>query len=216
MQKFRMRWLMSAVVVAGTIGFLAGSAFTEDPAAPDEAAMMKMMMELAQPGPAHKYLDAFAGDFDVASSMWISGPEPIVSKASSKSWWVLDGRFVRIEYSGKFKDVAFEGRGIMGYDNHKKAYQILWYDNFGTGLSLETGTLSEDGKTVTFGGEMDTPMGKVGVRHVYTVESHDKFTLTGYAKMGDEETKSMELVFTRKKAAVGRCCPKPTSKGPGY
>lgn len=216
MQKFQMRWLMSAVVVAGTIGFLAGSAFTEDPAPPDEAAMMKMMEEWAKPGPAHENLAALVGDFDVVSTMWMFGPEPIVTKATSKSKWVLDGRYVQIEYSGTFQDADFQGRGVMGYDNNLKQYQSLWYDNLGTGLTLETGSASEDGKTITFVGELDTPMGKIGMRHVYQIESNDKFTLTGYAKMEDKETKSMELVFTRKKAAVGRCCPKPTSKGPGY
>jgi hypothetical protein len=221
--QIQMRWLASAVLVAGTIGFLAGSAFTEDPA-PDEAEMMKMIMELATPGAAHQQLADMAGDWDVDATMWMTPGEPIASKATSKGTMALGGRYLATEYSGTFQDMPFNGRGVLAYDNFKKQYQSVWFDSMSTSLSLETGSMSDDGKTLTMNGAWEGPMGKVPFRNVYAFESKDRYTLTAYHTMGGEEAKTMELVFTRSapKAAApapaparGRCCP-PGTRGPGY
>lgn len=217
---FRMRSLAGAVVVAGLVGFLAGSAFTDE-ADSSDAEMMKMMLEMAKPGPQHEALAVMAGDWDVQAKMWMSGPEPSVSKATSKNSMLLGGRYMQYDYSGVFSDMPFEGRGTLGFCNVNKKYQSVWVDNFSTSLAMETGSLSEDGKTLTMSGHFDIPGGQVPVRHVYTFEGKDKYVLTGYSTMGDKEMKSMELTFTRKAAAPaqpaanGRCCPEGT-KGPGY
>jgi hypothetical protein len=225
MKTLKMRWLASAIVVAGTIGFFAGAAYTEDPAAGemDVDAMMKMMTEQAKPGEHHAKLASLAGEWDVASKTWMGGPEPMESTASCKNTVILGGRYVNVEYMGDFSGTPFEGRGVMGYDNFKKHFVSTWCDTMSTGLSMETGSLSEDGKTLTLTGEWESPAGKASVRHVYDFLSADQYVLTGYTSMGGAEMKAMELTFTRKKASAaaaggagrGRCCP-PGSKGPGY
>jgi len=226
MQNFKMRWLVSAVLVAGTIGFFAGTSFSEDPE-PSEEEMMKMMMELAKPGPGHETIDPMVGDFDVASKMWSPGADPVVSKASATTAWQLGGRYAGTDYQGDFQGMDFHGRGVMAFDNFKKQYQSIWYDSFSTNIMIMTGTGSEDGKTITMTGTWDGPMGKIPMKHVYHVEGPDTHTLTAYMSSPEGEMKHMELTFTRKKAAAtpaaapaaranSRCCPRPTTKGPGY
>ena len=221
MKKFQMRWVASVVIVAGTIGFLAGQAFTEDPAM-DPEAMMKMMAEMARPGTQHAQLAELSGDWTVASKAWVGGPDAIESTATCTNTMTLGGRYLEVDYAGDFMGTRFEGRGVMGYDNGKKQFVSIWYDTFSTGLGLETGQMSEDGKTLTLTGTWETQEGSFPVRHVYEFNGPDAYTLTGYSSMGGAEQKAMELVFTRKAKAVpaaargnGRCCPK-GSKGPGY
>lgn len=71
-----MRLLTGALIVAGTIGFVAGTGFSEDPA-PDPAAaqqaMMDLMFKLAEPGEPHALLATMEGDWDVASRAWPNG-----------------------------------------------------------------------------------------------------------------------------------------------
>ena len=223
MQNFKMRWLVSAVLVAGSIGFFAGTGFSEDPE-PSEEEMMKMMMELGKPGPGHKAMEPMMGDFEVDSKMWMNDPEPIQSKATSTSDWVLGGRYATIDYKGSFQGMDFHGRGVMAFDNFKKEYQSVWYDSFSTNILYMTGSASDDGKTITFTGTWDGPMGAMKMKHVYQIVGPDTYTLTGYMETPEGDQKHMELTFNRRKAPAAapavrvnrRCCPKPTTKGPGY
>ena len=222
MKTLRIRWFASALIVTGTIGFLAGAAFTEDPAM-DEEAMMKMMIELGTPGEHHKNLAKMAGDFDVAAKMWMSGPDPIESKASSSSEMTLGGRYLTMNYKGSFQDMPFDGRGVMAYDNATETYLSVWYDNMSTGIMVSRGKLADDGKTLTMTGHWDGPGGmKQEMRHVYVFGDDGSYALTGYHSQGGEEMKAMELTFSKAKKAAApaaaanpRCCPK-GSKGPGY
>ena len=216
------RGFLSGVLAAGLIGLIAGSGFTDD-AAPSDDEMMKMMMELSKPGPGHKAIDPMVGEFDVVSKMWMKpGDEPMESKATCTTTWTLGGRYAEVKYSGKFKmgevETDFEGRGVLAFDNYKKQYQNTWRDSFSTNIMIMTGEASEEGNRIELNGVWDGPMGKMGMRHVYAIESNDKYVLTAYMSTPQGEVKHMELTFTRKKAAAssGRCCPPQTSKGPGY
>ena len=216
------RWFWSAVVTAGLIGFFAGSGLTDE-SAPGEEEMMKMFIELAKPGDAHRAMDPLVGEWDVDSKSWMGGPEPIESKATSTTTWALGGRYVESRYSGTFEmggaTMPFEGHGVLAYDNFKKEYQSTWYDSLSTNIYWSSGSASEDGKTITLTGTWEGPMGKVESKHVYHIESNDTYTLTGYMSTPEGDQKQMELTFRRKvapKAKDGRCCPAPKAKGPGY
>ena len=217
-------WVMSAILAAGLVGFLAGSGFTEE-GQPSEEEMMKMMMELAKPSDGHKAMEPMVGDWDVTAKMWMPGEEkPDESKATSKTTWTLGGRYALIEYKGEFgigdKKMPFEGRGVMAFDNFKKQYQTVWFDSFSTNIMTMTGPAPEEGKDIDLKGTWDGPMGKMDMRHTYTIESNDKHVMTGYMSTPEGEMKHMELTFTRKKAAAAaanpRCCPPQKTKGPGY
>ena len=224
MHFLKKRWLLSAVLAAGLVGLFAGAGFSDE-GQPSEEEMMKMFMELAKPGPGHKAMEPMIGDFDVTSKMWSPGkPEPDESKATCKAYWVLGGRYAQIEYHGTFdvagKPMEFDGRGVMAFDNYKKQYQSVWYDSFSTNMMMTTGPAVEPGQPIELKGTWDGPMGKIDMRHVYTIESNDKYVMTAYMATPEGEMKHMELTFTRKQAGAAkanpRCCPPQKTKGPGY
>jgi hypothetical protein len=217
----KFRWLASAVLAAGLIGFLAGSGFSEDEA-PSEEEMMKMMMELAQPGEPHQALQPFIGEWDVVSKSWMKpGEPPEVTSATCSSTWFLGGRFMKTHFEGDFHGQPFTGAGLVGYDNFKKHYTSIWVDTWSSGILPSTGS-AEDG-VITLEHVWDGPIGKIPGRMVYEPGENDTWTLTGYMTMAGQEMKHMELTFTRKAAAPpvssGRVarpvCP-PANTGPGY
>src|SRR6478672_9496871 len=111
-------------------------------ASPNEAEMMKKMME--------------------------SGKEPTVSKGSVTYKSIMNGRYVIGDHTGsmkmpgadgKMKDFTFKGMSTDGYDNVKQKFTSSWVDNMGTGILTFEGTYDPATKTVTYTGEMEMPPG---------------------------------------------------------
>ena len=68
---------------------------------------------------------------------------------------MLDGRFLEQKMSSEaVGDLpAFEGFGLLGYDNYGKRYQSLWCDTMSTVMMTSEGTPDQSGKMITFVGE---------------------------------------------------------------
>lgn len=161
---------------------------------------MKACMEAGTPGSEHKLLEPMIGTWTVEATDYSMG-EPQTSTASSKSTWIMDGRYVRTEYTGDFGGMQFKGEGICGYSNLDKAYVSCWFDNMSTGIFHETGSYDPDTKTFTYTGKMIDPMTKkpTQTKSVTKIESPNKHTMTMYNVKPSGEEKVMTLVFTRSK-----------------
>ena len=212
----------AAVVAAGAFLMLMGGAvasLAQDPAEhgkkvaqqlrgdmSDPAAMeagMAKWQELMKKGPAHEFLtSAFVGEWDVQTKMWMDpAGEPMTSKGTATIEPMFDGKFVRERFKGDMMGMQFEGESTTGFDNTKKLFVSTWMDSMGTGVMLMKGSISEDGKTLTFVGEMDEPMtGEMGkaIQMVITVDSADKHTGTMYEILYGKPMKVMELAYTRR------------------
>jgi hypothetical protein len=107
----------------------------------DDAAMMEMMTQLAQPDEHHEVLDVLVGDWDVETRMWMSpDAAPIVEHGTMSANWVLGGRFIEQRFVGSMMGAPFEGLGLMGYDRVREAYVGFWLDSAGTQmLDIATG-----------------------------------------------------------------------------
>src|ERR1035441_2894366 len=70
----------------------------------DKAEMMKKMEAAGTPGPAHKALDAFVGNWKAEVKTWCEpdGP-PHVSQGTAKASWKLNGHFLEAEFHGEMK-----------------------------------------------------------------------------------------------------------------
>src|SRR5579872_6588365 len=102
---------------------------------------MKAMVAYATPGDSHKMLAKFTGNWTATVTMWMQpGAQPVSSTASCTSEMILGGRYLQSKNSGNFMGQPFEGIGLAGYDNAKKAFVSSWIDNMGTGLMTMTGT----------------------------------------------------------------------------
>lgn len=164
---------------------------------PDKEAMMKKVAAAGTPGPAHRALDAFVGDWkaEVKCSMDPDGP-PNVSQATSKAKWTLNGHFVEEEFHGEMMGKPFTGRCLFGYDNTKRKFNSVWVDDLHTSMFTSEGKGDSGYKVITLEGKGDCPgtdQKDIPMKQVFRVLSPDKHTLEMFN--GDEKT--MEITYTR-------------------
>ncbi len=173
----------------------------------DPAAMEKWQ-ETMKTGPAHEFLTkAFVGEWDTEMKMWMDPKaEPMASKGKATVEPLFDGRYIRERFKGDFMGQAFEGEGTTGFDNNKKLFFSSWLDSMSTGMMTMKGSISPDGKTLTFVGEMDEPMsGEMGkaIKSVITIDSADRHRMEMYEILYGEPFKVMEITYTRAGARTG-------------
>jgi hypothetical protein len=173
-------------------------------AAPEAGDMMAMFVEMSRPGAEHKLLEPFIGEWTVKSSFWMDATqaEPEVSTATSKTEWIMDGRYQRQTYTGDFMGMPFKGEGLLGFNKVTGEYFSTWIDSMSTGLGTSQGKVDPTGKIFSFTGSYDDPMsgGKSVTREIITIKNPNEYTVTSYGVMPDgSEFKQMMLEFKRAK-----------------
>ena len=191
----KLRYVFAVALVTALAGWFTGTSVAEDK--PSEADMMAKMKADGMPSAMHKHMEFMVGDWTTEMTMWMQAGES-KSKGTSTVKWALGGRYLDISYAGPFMGGEFKGRGYMGHNNPKKQFEMIWVDNFSSGMDFKTGSCSEDGKVITLSGFWDGPMGKLPTRMVYKAGDGNTWTMTSFTKMGDQEHKDMEIVYTRK------------------
>lgn len=167
--------------------------------------MMAAWAQLQAKGPEHKRFEEMVGTWETESKWWLAPEsEPMISTGTAEFRLILDGRYVEQIYKcPNMMGMAYEGRGIEGYDNFKKKYVSLWMDSMSTGIYLAEGTVDASGKVWTYYGKMDDPFtgekDKVA-KSIAREISKDKVIYEMYDKKpGVGEFKTMEIIYTRKK-----------------
>ncbi|WP_435008413.1 DUF1579 domain-containing protein [Tundrisphaera lichenicola] len=154
------------------------------------------------PGEEHRRLEPLVGRWDV-SVIYKLGPDvERKGTAESEARWVLDGRFLRQDYTSKLGNRPFEVVQFLGFDRRKGKFLELRMDNLDTGLMHNEGTISADGKTITcLGDRIDPASGKSRrLRTVTTLEDADHYTLEWFLEGDDgQEQKTVTLSHTRKR-----------------
>ena len=179
---------------------------------PNEAEMMKQMMELAKLNENHKLLTECDGTWSYTVKMWMNGDssaKPQESKGTAVRKSIMEGRYVEMDVTGKMempgadgkaKSMTFKGHGMEGYDNVKKKFVGTWMDNMGTGIMMSEGDYDPATKSFTYTSEMEPMPGmKTKVREVLKVTDKDHMTFEWYEDRGGQEAKTMEINYTRKK-----------------
>jgi hypothetical protein len=171
---------------------------------------MKQMMEMSKLNENHKILGQTTGSFTYTTKVWMDpSGKPTESTGTATRESIMDGRYVRGEYRGKFKmpgpdgkmtDMNFIGMSMDGYDNMKKKFVSGWIDNMGTGIMTMEGTYDAATKTFTYTGEEEMMPGmKSKVREVIKMTDATHMMLEYYQDSGQGETKTMEINYTKKK-----------------
>lgn len=196
------------IALAGTVG--SAVAATDAKPQGDAAGVPGMSAEdmqkfaaAATPGKMHEKLAEGLGTWHGEATMWMApDAEPISCETTSLASSLLDGRFVKLDMSGEMPGMgAWHGVGIFGYDNVAKKFQAVWISDHGTGMMVGNGTMSEDGKTLTwdYTGSCPIANGPIAVRDVETITGPDSKTIESFGadpKTG-EEFKMMSIELTR-------------------
>jgi hypothetical protein len=177
---------------------------------PDQAEMMKQMMEMSKLNDNHKILADTAGSWSYTVKMWMNpdpNAKPQESKGTATRKMTLDGHYLSGDYvgkmmmpgaDGKMKNLTFHGMGIEGYDNAKKKFVASWIDNMGTGIETMEGTYDPATNSLTYEAEMEPfPGMKQHVRQVVKMVDKNHMNLEWYETTGGQEKKTMEINYTR-------------------
>ena len=164
---------------------------------------MAAMMKAATPGPEHQKLKMMEGKFtaDVTATDPASGKEE-KSTGSMTNTMILGGRYLKNDYAGSMMGMPFKGGGLLGYDNVKKKYTMLWVDEMSTQMMIADGTLDESAKTITYGCQVDCPLDntKKTFKTVITLSDEDHHNFEMYEVGADgKETKVIAIKYTRVK-----------------
>jgi hypothetical protein len=164
---------------------------------------MEAMQKAMTPGPAHKQLGELAGDWTFTTKMWMDPSAPPSELPGTTSYrMILGGRYLQGDHRGTFQGMPFEGHSLMAFDNVSRRYYASWIDNMGTGLMFFAGTYDAAKKAYTFLSDMADPMQPgttIKVREVLTLVDAGTHRMDWYQTQGGKETRTMEIVYTRKK-----------------
>ena len=168
----------------------------------DKEAMMKKMEAAGTPGPSHKALDAFVGDWKAEVKSWCEpGGPPHVSQGTAKSSWALSGRYVEGEFHGEMMGKQFTGRSLLGYDNTKQKFNSVWVSDIQTSMFTSEGKGENGNKVITLEGKADCPAtGRkdVPMKQVFRVLGPDKYTFEMFDGSKGDKVRTMEITYTRK------------------
>ncbi len=201
--KTNLRILHLALITAGALATHCASAEDNPPPVdPKMAEMMKKAESAGAPGAAHEALKSLVGDWNAEVKCWMApDAPPTVTRASARSSWVMNGRFIKEEFDGELMGRPFRGIGLTGYDNLKQKYGSVWIDDMHTSIFTTEGTAADDPKVITFTGKMDCPMtGRkdMPVKQVLRIISADKHVFEMYDPANGGEIKTMEITYLRK------------------
>lgn len=165
---------------------------------------MKACAEAAIPGPMHARLAQDVGKWEGKSTMWMApDTQPMTSPVTATFTSLLDGRYVKCDMAGEMPGMGpYNGMSVAGFDNVSKQFTSTWIDNCGTGMALGTGTLSPDGKTLTWTFTYNCPIQKkaVTMRQIETNNSPTSKTLEmfGADPKSGKEFQMMKIELTKK------------------
>lgn len=166
---------------------------------------MELYRKLGTPGEPHKLLAKLEGYWTTKNKSWTDpGTPPSESVGTCERKLILNGHYLREEYSGDMMGIPFIGISLMGYNNHTKKYESTWCDSLNTAIFKFEGTASEDGRTITQECCFDDPVRGPSVWRTVTRIKDDnstEFEMFITPKDGKEE-KMMEMTYTRMEGAA--------------
>jgi hypothetical protein len=161
------------------------------------------MMMMPKPGPEHKVMEAFIGEFEGGGKWWMmpgSEPKEFSGKVTRK--WDMDGLFVVENVTGDAPEgqPAYKSTSFMGYNTFDHRYETAWIENMSTYIGMMQGKYDAAKKTFTFTGDILNPFTqkKTKQRVVIDLTNPDKEVMTCYMNdEGGNEFKCMDATFTR-------------------
>lgn len=157
---------------------------------------------LSKPGPSHRLLDTFIGNWDVKLTFW-SDPKAAgeSSFGTSQISWMLGQRFVQEQFSGKVAGEEYLGFGIMGYDNGSRTFKTVWADSLNTALTTASGRYDPETSSFLLESQLYDPLvsGVKTVTSTLQINSANSYTFSMKDISPDGKPfTSLEMRYTRK------------------
>jgi hypothetical protein len=171
----------------------------------DMQEIMEIYRKLGTPGEPHKLLAKLEGIWTTRSRGWINpDTPPRESFGTCEQKMVLNGHYLRQEYSGDMMGAPYTGICLMGYNNHTKKYESTWIDSMSTAIYKFEGTASPDGRTITQVCSYDDPVrGHAVWRTVTRIKDDSTLEFEMFiTPKGKKEEKMMEVTYTRKEGVA--------------
>ncbi|MBL8013905.1 MAG: DUF1579 family protein, partial [Candidatus Omnitrophica bacterium] len=138
--KLATAFILGVGLTTGALAVHAGVTAKEAPASEQEQAMHQKMMAYSTTNEHHAFLKTLEGRWTAQVSFWMDpSGAPEVSQGTSDAKVIMNGRFLEQTFNGTTMGQPFEGRSILGYDNLKKEYVNVWFDNMATGMVTSQG-----------------------------------------------------------------------------
>jgi hypothetical protein len=167
----------------------------------DKNDQMKVFMNYMTPGPEHKLLAQVSGDWTFELKFWMDpNAAPLTSTGTATYEMIFGNRYQLSHYKSTFMNMPYDAMNIIGFDNGKKVFMSIWYDNMGTGTMYSEGTYDEATKTFTFKGKSYDPMSNKDEDFRQTTKTIDdnNFIVEMFMSSVDKEIKTMEINYKRK------------------
>jgi len=162
---------------------------------------MQEAMKLMMPSEGHKVFTKLSGKWKSQMKIWnpaTPNQPPMESAGESESKTIFSGRYLVEEAQGAVMRMPMQRMSILGYDNFKKVYTLVFFSSLETTTNIATGTLDTEGKVLTMRGEFDGPTGKEPFKNVVRFESDDVHVFQSYKILPDgKELKIIEEISSR-------------------
>jgi hypothetical protein len=179
----------------------ASSVLATDPQV-DLKAELEKAKRYTAPGPNHKELERFLGQWDTETRLMLPTPTQPEKGTASYSW-LMEGRWVKGESSGTMMGMPIRTFGILGYDNFKMSYVTANVNSFDTTLTTSEGDMDPSGKAILSYGTLDeylTGEHDKMVKYVWRFISADEMVLEVHdLPIGEKNTQVIEIRFKRRK-----------------
>jgi hypothetical protein len=169
--------------------------------AADKEEMMRKAEAAGRPGPGHRALEHFVGNWKAEVKCWMEpGASPHVSKGTAKGSWIMKGRFLQEDFEGEMMGQPFQGRSVLGYDNVKQSFSSVWISDMQTSMFFTEGKGENGNQVITLEGTSSCPATErtdIPMRIVLRVLGPNKHTFEMFDDSREENAKTMEITYTR-------------------
>ncbi len=198
-----MKSLFASGLVAGCAALASLATTTERAQDPQKemAAMMEKAKKFTQPGPRHELLARLVGKWNTEVRMSMGGKTTPPEKGSAEFTWLMEGRWLKSDFSGSMMGMPLQQVMLLGYDNFKQSYVATMVSSMDTAMNHAEGDATQDGKALILYGTLDeylTGEHDKMVKYLWRFRSADEVVLEVHdLPIGEENTKVVEVVYKR-------------------
>ncbi|MBM3459614.1 MAG: DUF1579 domain-containing protein [Armatimonadetes bacterium] len=167
------------------------------------AAALEKAKQYTEPGPNHKVLERFVGDWNTELRIFSGDQAGPATQGSASARWLMPGRWIQLDLDGTVFGKPMKSSGILGYDNFKQSFVMTVVHSTDTAMLRAEGDLSRDRRTLTAFGTMDeylTGEHDKMAKYIYRFVSPDEILFEVHdLVIGEPNTRVIEIAYRRKK-----------------